>query len=117
MILDVGHNEDGIKEIVRQLKNDYPESGYHFVIGFVNDKDVSKVLPLFPEEASFYFTNAHIPRAMPHEKLEELALENKLTGISLKCKCFLEAAKNTGPGDVIVAFGEFFVIAELELTG
>lgn len=119
VILDVGHNEDGIKEIVRQLKNDYPESGYHFVIGFVNDKDVSKVLPLFPREASFYFTNAHIPRAMPHEKLEELALENKLTGIGYEnVNVALEAAKrNAGPGDVIVVCGSFFVIAELELTG
>lgn len=115
VILDVGHNEDGIREIVRQLQTNYPDAGYHFILGFVNDKDVSKVLPLFPNGANFYFTNAHIPRAMPYEKLRELALASSITGTGYEDvnEALKAALKNAGPGDAIIICGSFFVIAEL----
>ena len=69
IIQDVAHNTDGISQVLLQLENNYPKSRLHFVLGFVKDKDVEHVLELFPKNASFYFTNAHIPRALPHPEL------------------------------------------------
>ncbi len=116
IILDVGHNEDGLKQILYQLKNNYPSSNYHFVLGFVHDKDITKLLELLPKDAVYYFTNAHIPRALPYETLQQLAASAGLNGngyddVNDAVKAAkLSAAKN----DVIIVCGSFFIIAEYE---
>ena len=116
LILDVAHHEDGIKQILKQLKQRYPTSNYHFVLGFVNDKDVSKVLSLFPPNASYYFTNAHIPRALSKDELKNIAAENLLDGNGFdNINDAIKAAKlNAMPQDVIMVCGSFFIIAEIE---
>ena len=35
------------------------------MLGVVNDKDLSKALPLFPKGAANYFVKADIPRGLP----------------------------------------------------
>ncbi len=115
IIQDVAHNTDGISQVIMQLNNNYPKAGLHFVLGFVKDKDVDHVLELFPKEARFYFTNAHIPRALPHQELRELAAAKGLTGDSFdNVNDAIAAAKsNAGPSDVIMICGSFFIIAEI----
>ena len=44
-ICDTGHNADGIKQVLKQLKT-IPHNKLHFVLGMVNDKDVSKILSI-----------------------------------------------------------------------
>jgi len=114
VIYDVAHNRDGIEQILSQLEIYYPESHYHFVLGFVKDKDVDTVLKLFPGNSSFYLTNAQIPRALPHTDLKQKALEAGLKGESFdNVKLALETAKtNSNEKDVIVVCGSFFIIAE-----
>ena len=117
IILDVGHNEDGIKQVLQQLHVNYPSSEYHFVFGFVNDKDVSKLLALFPKNARYYFTNAHIPRALPYRVLQQLAGSGSLEGEGYDdVNDAIKAAKqNASTDDVIMVCGSFFVIAEVNL--
>ena len=116
IIADVGHNKDGIALILKQLKENYSNSDLHFIIGFVNDKDVETVLQLFPKNATYYFTNAHIPRAMPKE-----VLLNKALAVGLQGNTFddvndaILAAKNTANEiDVILICGSFFIVSEIE---
>lgn len=116
VIQDVAHNPDGIKQVLEQLKNTYPAAQLHFVLGFVKDKDVAYVLELFPQNARYYFTNAHIPRALPAAELESMALEKGLTG-----NCFdnvndaiASAKANALNNDVVMICGSFFIIAEIE---
>lgn len=117
LILDVAHNEDGIKQILNQLKYSYPGAHYHFVLGFVNDKDISKVLSLFPKNASYYFTNAHIPRALPKETLKNNAADFQLEGNSFdNVSDAIKAARMLASNhDVIMVCGSFFIIAEIEI--
>jgi dihydrofolate synthase/folylpolyglutamate synthase len=117
IILDVAHNEDGIKQVLHQLKVNYPASHIHFVLGFVHDKDVSKVLALFPVDATYYFTNAHIPRALPYETLKQIASTHQLTGSGFnEVNDAIEQAKiNAAKNDVIMVCGSFFIIAEAGL--
>jgi dihydrofolate synthase/folylpolyglutamate synthase len=87
----------------------------HFVIGFVNDKDLSAILPLFPPDAVYYFTRASIPRALDEKLLMDEAIRYNLKGKSFpKVKQALsEAVKNTSPTDIIYVGGSTFVVAEV----
>ena len=67
-ICDTGHNEDGIQNILKQLRQT-PHEQLHIVWGTVNDKNIEKLLALLPINAIYYFCEANIPRAMPKEKL------------------------------------------------
>jgi dihydrofolate synthase / folylpolyglutamate synthase len=116
IIADVAHNKDGIKLILHQLNKNYSNSTFHFVIGFVNDKDVDSVLQLFPKNAKYYFTNAHIPRAMPKEELKQKANLMGLVGNSFDdVNEAISAAKNNASNhDVIFICGSFFIISEIK---
>jgi dihydrofolate synthase/folylpolyglutamate synthase len=115
IIQDVAHNTDGISQVLLQLENNYPKSRLHFVLGFVKDKDVEHVLELFPKNASFYFTNAHIPRALPHPELKAMAASKNLNGGSFDDvnEAISAAKQNAAEHDVIMICGSFFIIAEI----
>ncbi len=117
IIADVAHNKDGIAQVIYQLETTYANTNFHFILGFVKDKDVAEVLTLFPKNATYYFTNAHIPRALPVAILTEKA---SLAGLSGKNfdninDAIASAKNNATANDVIMICGSFFVIAELDL--
>ena len=119
IILDVAHNEDGIKQILNQLHLMYenrPSVNIHFVIGMVKDKEIERVLKLLPSSANYYFTNANIPRAMPHENLKDLAgglglKGNSFAGVNQAVKAALQ---NSMPSDIIIVCGSVFVVGEVD---
>jgi dihydrofolate synthase/folylpolyglutamate synthase len=92
-----------------------PKSVLHIILGFVNDKDLGSVLPLFPTDALYYFTKASVPRALNEEILQLEASKYGLTG-----QCFSDvktalssARKNAGKTDLIFIGGSTFVVAEV----
>lgn len=115
IVLDVGHNVDGIQQIVEQIEiTDHHH--LHIVIGMVKDKDVDSVLQLLPKHASYYFTKAQIPRALSEDVLAEKAKNFNLYG-----GCFIEvniALKNAlthaNQDDLIIVCGSVFVVGEVE---
>ncbi len=114
-IADTGHNEAGILEVVNQLKK-YSYAQLWMVIGMVNDKDVSKVLDLFPKEATYIFCQANLSRAMDAELLASRAKEKGLVGqvIPKVTEAIEFARKNAGADDLIFIGGSTFVVAEIE---
>lgn len=103
VICDIGHNEEGIREIVKGIKK-IKYDHLHFVIGVVNDKDVTTMLSLLPKKAIYYFCQAKIPRAMKAEELQELAGQFGLRGeIYRSVKKALSAAKKNA-SDLTNAF-------------
>jgi dihydrofolate synthase / folylpolyglutamate synthase len=116
IITDVAHNKDGIGQVLQQLQFSYRNSNVHFVLGFVKDKDVAEVLTLFPKNAFYYFTNAHIPRALPVVELSEKAVLVGLVGKNFDNvnDAIADAKANANATDVIIICGSFFVIAEME---
>jgi dihydrofolate synthase / folylpolyglutamate synthase len=116
IITDVAHNKDGIEQVLQQLQFTYRNSNVHFVLGFVKDKDVAEVLTLFPKNAFYYFTNAHIPRALAVAALAEKAELAGLSGESFDHvnDAIASAKTNASPNDVIMICGSFFVIAEMD---
>ncbi|HSN62219.1 MAG TPA: hypothetical protein VLR49_14865, partial [Ferruginibacter sp.] len=97
----------------------YSTAQLHFVLGFVKDKDVAHVLDLFPKEAFYYFSNAHIPRALPHEELKHMAAQKELMGESFDDvnEAIALAKKNASANAVIMICGSFFIIGEIDEAG
>ncbi|MBK9486706.1 MAG: bifunctional folylpolyglutamate synthase/dihydrofolate synthase [Chitinophagaceae bacterium] len=123
IILDVAHNEDGIKQLLNQLSIVSRESSVvsrekaalHFIIGMVKDKDISKVLSILPKNAQYYFCNAHIERALPHKELLEKAKIFELNGESFDdVNEAIKAAKlNAAADGIIIVCGSVFLVAEV----
>jgi len=92
-----------------------PRKVLHIVIGFVNDKDLSKVLPLFPADAVYYFTRAGIPRALDENVLKAEAIKYGLEGNAYPSVALaLDAARNAAAeDDMIFIGGSTYVVAEV----
>ncbi len=116
VIMDVGHNIDGIRAILQQLEVEYPNSAHNLILGFVNDKKIDAILDILPENCNYYFTNAHIERALSHETLREMAMAKGIEGKSYDDvnEALKVAKQNSNPQDVIVVCGSFFVVAEVK---
>ncbi|MGZ4033512.1 MAG: bifunctional folylpolyglutamate synthase/dihydrofolate synthase [Bacteroidia bacterium] len=113
VIADTGHNEAGIKEVLRQLK-ETPHEHLHFVLGMVNDKDISTVLSLLPKDASYYFCKANIPRALEGAELARQAEVFALNGnIYDDVPTAVSAAKAAAKKDDLVFIGgSTFTVAD-----
>ena len=121
IIADIGHNEAGIASAVGQLRKLLHKYGtatrykqLHIVFGIVNDKDISKILPLLPNTAVYYFTRANIPRALPETELQMQAEKFALQGRAYPtvAQAFEAAKQNAQADDIIFVGGSNFVVAE-----
>lgn len=121
-ICDTGHNEAGLRYNLHQLNEIMQKRHRHatnaklfMIIGFVSDKDVDHILPLFPKEAAYYITQALIPRAMPVDILADKCEANGITiaGKFESVKEAVYAATNCAAhSDVIYIGGSTFVVAD-----
>ncbi len=114
IIADTGHNEAGIKEVLLQI-NSTPHKQLHFVLGMVNDKDISAILSLLPKDAIYYFSNANIPRALNANDLAQQAAAFNLNGKvypSIK-DALLSAKQNADIDDLVFVGGSTFTVAEV----
>lgn len=114
LICDTGHNIGGIQYIVKQLAQQTYKH-LHIVMGMVNDKDISGVLHLLPTDAIYYFTQASVKRALPAEKVQELAATDGLKGqcypsVGIAVRATLENAEKD---DLIFVGGSSFIVADL----
>ncbi|MGM9746757.1 MAG: bifunctional folylpolyglutamate synthase/dihydrofolate synthase [Paludibacteraceae bacterium] len=114
IICDTGHNEGGIRYVVEQLQQQ-KYNRLHIVFGMVKDKNIDAVLQLLPREATYYFTQAHIPRALDATLLQHQALSFGLRGNAYSdTHEALDAARRAAaPDDLIFVGGSNYVIAEI----
>lgn len=115
MIADVSHNEDGIRALLKQAKV-VPFDALRVIYGAVKDKDIEKILRLFPAETKFYFAQPDIPRAMT---IEELSHRAGKIGIEASAdtnvnRLLERVRKESSEKDVILITGSTFVVAELQ---
>ena len=114
VIADTGHNEAGLKEVLIQIQ-ETPHNHLHFVLGMVNDKDVSAILEMLPKTATYYFCNASIPRALEAQELSKLAKGFSLNGnvFSSVKNAFFSAIKTAQSNDLVFVGGSTFTVAEI----
>ena len=114
VIADTGHNEDGIKEVLENLKR-YNYKTLHFVLGVVNDKDISKILKLLPKDATYYFCKATIPRALDEIELSVQAKKAGLIGKTFKTvpEALTAAKKKAKSNALVFVGGSTFTVADI----
>lgn len=117
-ICDTGHNLAGWNYLAPQINYVKAETK-HIVFGMVDDKDVAHVLQLLKEKlenrVKYYWTQPSTKRAIPVEKLSELALKLDLHGNvyhSVK-EAYNAAIENAEKGDFIFVGGSSYVVADL----
>lgn len=113
MIADSAHNEDGIKALREQLKK-IKYKKLRFVLGVVQDKDISGILKLLPKKCEYYFCRADIPRAM-----NEKELQIKAEAVNLRGRTFGSVKEAIGacmidfePGELILIGGSTFIVGD-----
>lgn len=117
IITDVAHNEDGIRQLLNQLEiTTYHH--LHIILGMVKDKDVEKVLSLLPHNAQYYFTNAHVPRALPAQELKNKAISYMLNGMTYTDvnEAINQAKTHAHTDDLILVCGSVFLVGEIDMT-
>ncbi|MGZ3751382.1 MAG: bifunctional folylpolyglutamate synthase/dihydrofolate synthase [Mucilaginibacter sp.] len=113
-ICDTGHNPEGIADVMKNIEA-IPHDHLHFVMGVVNDKDISKILAMLPKKAAFYFCRPDIPRGLDAEILRQQATGFDLHGDTYpSVKAALAAAQSKAvKNDLVFVGGSTFVVAEI----
>lgn len=114
LVCDTGHNTGGFRYIVPQLLAQ-PCKQLRIVFGMVNDKDIRGVLAMMPREATYYFAQASVARALDSSALHEAAREFGLQGAAYPTvQAATEAAlAEADSEDFIYVGGSSFVVADL----
>ena len=114
VICDTAHNAHGLKIVINQFKKEKYDQ-LHIVLGLVNDKNLTEILPLFPKNAIYYFCKPDISRGLNQLILKEKAAEFNLVGqtyISVS-NAYQAAKENAKENDFIYVGGSTFVVAEI----
>ena len=117
-ICDTGHNLAGWNYLAPQI-NSVKAKTKHIVFGMVDDKDVVHVLQLLKEKlenrVKYYWTQPSTKRAIPVEKLSELALKLGLHGETYHSvkEAYNAALKNAEKDDFVFVGGSSYVVADL----
>lgn len=113
VIADIGHNYDGVHEVVQQLALEAFKR-LHIIWGMVEDKEVGRVVNILPKQAKYYLSAPNIRRALDKEKLAESFTEDfdfqVFPSIS---EAYQMALKCSDSDDLIFVGGSTFVVAEI----
>ncbi|WP_425234218.1 bifunctional folylpolyglutamate synthase/dihydrofolate synthase [Ulvibacterium sp.] len=114
VVCDTAHNREGLSIVLDQVKQQNFDKLY-IVLGFVKEKNLETVLPLFPNDARYYFAKPSIPRGLDASILKDQAsrfgLKGKMYGsVSEALKSALLHASNM---DFIFVGGSTFTVAEV----
>ncbi|ASO03953.1 bifunctional folylpolyglutamate synthase/dihydrofolate synthase [Arenibacter algicola] len=114
VVCDTAHNTEGLSIVLNQIEQQ-KYTDLHLVIGFVKDKNLEQILPLFPKNAHYYFCRPNIQRGLDELVLKTRALEFGLKGdtyssVNEAVNAALGVADKT---DFVFVGGSTFVVAEI----
>lgn len=114
VIADTAHNQEGFQYNLNQIKEE-EFNELHMVLGFVKEKSIVNLLKDFPKNATYYFCEAAIPRAMSKEILHQEASKAGLQGKLYNSvhEAYEAALKSAQKEDFIYIGGSNFVVAEI----
>jgi len=116
VICDTAHNKEGLELVTSQLKREKYRN-LHLVLGFVKEKDLEELWPLFPNEARYYFCKPDIPRGQDAKVVQESARRFGLHGKTYASVglAYQAALENASDADLIFGGGSTFVVAEFPI--
>lgn len=111
---DTGHNVGGWTYLSQQLaQQDCAQM--RIVFGMVDDKDLSTIMKMLPQNAQYYWTQPSCQRAFPVEKVAQLGRENHLHGKAFPTvnDAYQAAMHDADAQDFIFIGGSSYVVADL----
>lgn len=111
---DTGHNVGGWTYLSQQLaQQDCAQM--RIVFGMVDDKDLSTIMKMLPQNAQYYWTQPSCQRAFPVEKVAQLGRENHLNGKAFPTvkEAYQAAMHDADAQDFIFIGGSSYVVADL----
>ena len=114
IICDTAHNKEGLSIVLQDISL-IKYSKLHFVIGFVEDKELDSIIELFPKDAIYYFCKPDIKRGLSAIKLESIFKSNSRFGCSFNSvnDALVSAKQNSKESDLIYVGGSTFVVSEV----
>ncbi len=114
MICDTGHNDQAFRITISRIQAE-PHCRLYFILGFVQDKDISRLSSYIPQDAVVYLCEFDSFRALKAEQLLQLKFENT-NNISIfkNVNDAIETAgREAGVGDIIFIGGSTYLVAEI----
>lgn len=124
VLCDIGHNAHALQNNFRQLDEMMASGKFdalHIVYGVMSDKDFDSIMPLMPENASYYFAAPLTKRALPADRILQaysawLFSEGKkmpqLYSFESVAAAVQSACSHAGSSSLIYIGGSNFVVAE-----
>jgi dihydrofolate synthase/folylpolyglutamate synthase len=114
VVCDMAHNSEGLTLVLEQVKLQKFRT-LHIVLGFVKEKNLDVILPLFPKDAIYYLARPDIPRGLDVEILMKKASEFGLKGTTYDSipMAYKAASKKADKDDFIYIGGSTFTVAEV----
>lgn len=112
VVADTAHNASGITEVLGQVAK-MKIARLHIILGMVADKDLDRVLGLFPTDAQYYFTQASNPRALSANELQARANIFGLQGKTFDNVNLALATARKTQADFILITGSTYMVAEI----
>ncbi|MCL2695522.1 MAG: bifunctional folylpolyglutamate synthase/dihydrofolate synthase [Clostridiales bacterium] len=112
VIVDGGHNPEGVEGTVDSLCALFPDQKIHFVVGMMADKDAKTMLSeLTPLAAAWYTVRPNCPRALPAADLAKLLsdLPIPVTVADTVEEGVRLAMQDAGPDGVVCAVGSLYM--------
>jgi dihydrofolate synthase/folylpolyglutamate synthase len=105
----------GNVEQLEAMRNEQLYRDLHFVVGMANDKDIDGILSLLPTDATYYFTQASVRRALPASELQHKASQYGLRGehFPTVSSAYTSALAQARLDDMIFVGGSCFVVGDL----
>ncbi len=110
-ICDTGHNYDGLSYTMNQLQS-LGKKDVRIVWGMVSDKDISSIITLLPNDATYYISTPNIERAMPIETLEKFFAGKNYKIYKNIQTAYLNAKRCISKDSVLYVGGSSYVVAE-----
>jgi len=114
VICDTGHNDQAFQITIHRINRE-PHARLHFILGFVQDKDISHLSEYIPEGAILYLCEFDSFRALKEEQLKQLEFKNAniISVFKNVNEAMEKAGKEAGPEDIIFIGGSTYLVAEI----
>ncbi|MZH02846.1 MAG: bifunctional folylpolyglutamate synthase/dihydrofolate synthase, partial [Nitrospinae bacterium] len=115
IVLDCAHNEDSVRIMTTELRENFKFSRCFIVLGLMQDKNIDEVIDILSQLGDkFFLVSVNPPRGEAPEKLaEKLKAKNKQSQTFGTVSEALKAVKQSANQDDLVCItGSIFLIAE-----
>jgi len=117
IVLDVGHNPDGLQRLLSSVESKFPGKRIRAVMGMSKSKDISLALNImFTHASQVHFISSNADRLMPFNEIEELAKRqnpDKVSQSGTVTSTLLHILDQASADEVVLICGSFFIMKDV----